>query len=450
MKRILFTLIITLLPNLLFAKSDLISDLKFKELQFNIPEAHKEKLDDKITYYSLLSEDFPIAYVSISIYGGMKSSPLIEIPSLLASTLKFGGSESLPGEKLLSRLEALGAQLGISAGYDTITLRLSFLTKDQEEVLTLIDELINKPALTDTAFAKAKRDMIESIRRRNDRTENLIFRKADEVLFKGLSLGKSENLETVNKIKKEDLLNYWNAIKTHKNKIIKVTGLLDESKLKEKIKTIFSPGKKLGAEPIDEKLEYSKILGNFQNDPIQAYVINKDVNQSMVLMTGILPQHNHPDFFPIQLLNYILGGSGFNSYMMQQIRVDRGLAYSASSYPSFKAEYGVFYAYVMTKNSSLLEVIDLMKKILSSETIENIKEAELEKAKTAIINQFVFLFANNNRIVNNQVRFDEDKMPENYLKTYRESIRAVKLEDLKRVGKLYLEPSKLKTIIVCP
>ena len=85
----------------------------------------------------------------------------------------------------------------------------------------------------------------------------------------------------------------------------------------------------------------------------------------MILMVGIFPKHNDPDFYAIQLLNYILGGGGFNSLMMQQIRVDKGLAYSSTSYPVFKKEHGVFYAYTLTKNESLNQVYDLMKEILS-------------------------------------------------------------------------------------
>jgi predicted Zn-dependent peptidase len=134
--------------------------------------------------------------------------------------------------------------------------------------------------------------------------------------------------------------------------------------------------------------------------------------------------------------------------MMQQIRVDKGLAYSSTSYPVFKKDHGILYAYTLTKNQSLMQVHDLMKEILSEKTFSKITQKEIDDAKKSINNQFVFLFLNNNRILENQVRFDEDDMPEDYLQNYRDNMNKVTLEDILRVGKKYFVFESLKTIIV--
>jgi zinc protease len=89
-----------------------------------------------------------------------------------------------------------------------------------------------------------------------------------------------------------------------------------------------------------------------------------------------------------------------------------------------------------------------MKEILSEKTFSKITQKEIDDAKKSINNQFVFLFLNNNRILENQVRFDEDDMPENYLRDYRDNMNKVTLDDIRRVGKKYFVFDKLKTIIV--
>jgi len=170
----------------------------------------------------------------------------------------------------------------------------------------------------------------------------------------------------------------------------------------------------------------------------------------MVLLLGTMPAHNHPDFYAIQLLNYIIGGGGFNSYFMTEIRNNRGLAYSSSSSISFEKEYGAFYAYTLTKNESVGEVYKLMRELLSKDTISRIKQSELERAQNAIINQFVFLFQNNAKILSNQLRFDDHNMPKNYLEVYRGNISKVSLADLQRVGDKYFQENLLRTIIVGP
>ena len=197
-----------------------------------------------------------------------------------------------------------------------------------------------------------------------------------------------------------------------------------------------------------EVITESSLTKSLNDYKYKNLLITKDVNQSMVLMAGIFPKHNDPDFYALQILNYIIGGGGFNSYMMQQIRVDKGLAYSSTSYPIFKKEHGILYAYTLTKNQSLNQVHDLMKEILSEKTFAKITEKEIFDAKKSINNQFVFLFLNNNRILEDQIRFDEDDMPKDYLKNYRENIDKVTLEDIRRVGKKYFVFENLKTIIV--
>ena len=94
------------------------------------------------------------------------------------------------------------------------------------------------------------------------------------------------------------------------------------------------------------------------------------------------------------------------------------------------------------------DVQDALITILSEKTFAKITEKEIFDAKKSINNQFVFLFLNNNRILEDQIRFDEDDMPKDYLKKYRENIDKVTLEDIRRVGKKYFVFENLKTIIV--
>ncbi|MEM7179971.1 MAG: insulinase family protein [Spirochaetota bacterium] len=288
------------------------------------------------------------------------------------------------------------------------------------------------------------------MKRRNDRTESIAFRKAKELVFRKTKTVKEASIESVKQIRKEQIVNYWNSIIQNNPKVIRVVGKFAAKELKQDIRSIFTFAEKSGETYQKEIISQAEISKSFAEVKDKVFLVDRKVNQSMVLMVGTLPQHNHPDFYALQLLNYILGGGGFNSYMMQQIRVERGLAYSATSFPLFKANYGVFYAYSMTKNKSLIEVYNLMQKILSKSTFAKITEKELQKAKGAINNKFVFLFSDKMKIVSNQLRFDEDKMPKDYLKNYRKKMQKVTLEDLRRVGEKYFVQKKLKTILVAP
>ncbi|HMV43627.1 MAG TPA: pitrilysin family protein [Leptospiraceae bacterium] len=434
--------------SLLAAPGDFVKDIKIDELDFHIPKVSKEDLNPNLKFYSIYSDKFPITYLEIAFYAGEADTEGngIEIPALLSEVLRFGGSKKYPEETMLSKLESLGAGLSVSSDYDKITINVSYLSRDENTILDILQDLIQNPVFSEQALTNGKKKMIEMIARRNERTDSLGFRKAKELFYRGLLAGKVSQATSIENIKMEDLKSFWQLAQSRKKRI-SVTGLFDSNKIKLSFNEILpaaNSNKPINRENVSQEI-LSKSLKEYKYKNL---IITKDVNQSMVLMIGSLPRHNDKDFYALQILDYIIGGGGFNSYMMQQIRVDKGLAYSSSSYPIFKKQHGILYAYTLTKNQSLLQVHDLMKTILSEETFAKIKEKEIEDAKRSINNQFVFLFVNNNRIVSNQVSFDEDEMPENYLENYQKNINSVTLADILRVGKKYFTFDQLKTVIV--
>ncbi|MCE9500527.1 MAG: insulinase family protein [Leptospira sp.] len=276
------------------------------------------------------------------------------------------------------------------------------------------------------------------------------FRKTRELIHGPLIAGNPEQIKSLQKIKKEDLEEFWKNQIQSKRKAILTRGDFSEPKVKSAIDRMFKLNGKSHDKFPEEKLDFDSLNAGYQSGKFKNIIVDKKVNQSAVIMAGILPQHNHPDFYAIQLLNYIIGGGGFNSYFMQQIRSDRGLAYSAVSYPSFKSDHGTIFFYSMTKNETAGEVYSLMNQILTEESFAKIKEQELENAKNAINNQFVFLFSGDDQILTNTLRFEEDSMPREYLHNYRSEIKKVSLTDLRRVGKKYFAGAGLKTVIVGP
>ncbi len=451
--RLIFAILFLLFPlfRVFSDAGDFVKDIRISDFEISIPNIKKETLDENTDFYKLYSDDLPICNLEIHIYGGeswTKSYP-VEIVEILAGVLKFGGSKNYPDGNFLTRLERLGAKFEIESDYKKIKIDVSFLSKDQDEVLGLISDLLKNPALTDNSIEHSKRKLQEKIKRRNDSTDSVVFRKAKELLFKEKIAGKSHQLETLEKIQAPQVLEYFNEIIGLKKTIL-VSGSFDENKMKMVFSDLLKSTKEKEKKISEERLDLKSLIEKFETYPYKNIAVEKSVNQSAVLMTGFLPAHNHPDFYAVQVLNYIIGGGGFNSYFMQEIRSDRGLAYSAVSYPVFKKDHGYIYFFVQTKNETTKQVFLLMKEILSDDRFEKITDGEIQSAKNAIQNQFVFLFSNQSQILSNVLRFSEDDMPKNYLQKYRKEIGNVTLPDLKRVGKKYFNYKNLKTIIVGP
>jgi zinc protease len=179
------------------------------------------------------------------------------------------------------------------------------------------------------------------------------------------------------------------------------------------------------------------------------HVVHKEIPQTTILLGHPGINKDNPDMFALRVANYILGGGGFNSRMMREIRSNRGLAYSVYSY--FKIGRRLPELFVVsseTKCPTTAEVLTVMKQLMRQIREEPVTEAELELAKKSLINSFVFAFNDTHSIVSRKVRLDFFDYPEGFLETYREKLAAVTVEDVQRVAREYLQPEQLQIVLV--
>ncbi|MBM9502399.1 insulinase family protein [Leptospira sp. 201903071] len=433
------------------APGDFVKNLKIPPLSFEFPEVQTFSSGKGTEVLFLPGEEFPLRNLEIHIYSGILSNPELrpEIPELFVEAWKHSGTASAPGSKFLETLEGYGAKLDTDANSDKVVLTVSYLSRFEKEILPLLKEFISNPLLNEEGFSVAKLKLEEAIKRRNDKLPDIAYRKTAELVYKGTVLGKSAELDSLSKIQSSDLKDYFDKVVSTSGRVVLLTGDLKKKEAEPLIVSLL-PDRAVVRE--DKRLLVSTqgLKKNLDSLSYQILNVEKDATQSIVMMTGILPPHRDPDFYAIQLVNYIIGGGGFSSYFMQKIRSDRGLAYSSNSATYFEKDYGIVYFTTQTKTSTTKEVYDLMKEILSEETISKITEQELETAKQSIVNRFIFQFADKMGILHNTLRFREHNMSSDYLKNYRDKIQAVTLSDLKRVGKKYFVSSGVKTILTGP
>ena len=185
-----------------------------------------------------------------------------------------------------------------------------------------------------------------------------------------------------------------------------------------------------------------------ENQKMSIHYAFKDLPQSSIVMGHLAVSKVHPDYFPFKVLNFILGGGGFNSRLMSEIRSNRGLAYSVGSFYRAEVEYGIFGAYCFTKSASTAECIEVMRKLIKKTQVEGITQEELEWAKNSIVNNFIFEFTSAAQIVSKRVRITYDDLPKDFLETYRERIAAVTVEQVHRVAQRYLHPDRMILVVV--
>ncbi|TGL37727.1 M16 family metallopeptidase [Leptospira perdikensis] len=427
---------------------DFVRDLQFKPLVFEVPEISSIKQTSGVEIFSLKNAEFPIVYADIYVYHGKKhlGKRPVEIARLLEDSWELSGSATYPKEKFLETLEFYGASFSVSIDYEKTVFSITYLKSTEKEVLPVLKSFFATPNLDESLMVTTKGKLGEEIKRRNDNPTALGSRKAKESLFRGTIAGTSMQLPSMESLKLTDLIQFQKEILAEPKRRFLVTGDFDLKSWENFFPNLVEESKQRESETITPSI----LSENIKKEGKQIRLVTKDVNQTFISMLGVLPEHNHPDFYAIQVLNYIIGAGGFNSYYMREIRNNRGLAYSAGSNTEFQENYGTIQFFAMTKTESAKEVLSLMRELIQPKLIDSLTEEELVRAKNAIINQFVFQFEDDKRTLASEVRRRDHKMPEGYLQNFRKEIDRLTLSDLKRVGKLYFQADKLIVTVVGP
>ncbi len=448
MKSKIFLLFISFLSLESRELGEFVKEIPLKPIVFEIPEIEKTKTASGIEILSLKNSEFPIVYADILIYHGNKNlgKRSLSISRILESSWALSGSKGLPGESYLQKFESLGVAFSVGIDYDKTIIQIAYLKSTENQVLPMLEAFLENPNLTKEAFDNSKRKLKEEISRRNDNPQSLGSRKMKEALFFGTIQGRSIQPKEIEDVQIADVESFQKEIISEQKKLILLSGDFELASWSSFLSKATSAIKDKATEEIDT----FTLERNIQKYKSDIRLVDKDVQQSFISMVGVLPAHKHKDFYAIQILNYIIGGGGFNSYFMREIRNNRGLAYSAGSVTNFQESYGTIQFYAMTKTESVPEVLKLMKELVQMDLILQLKEEELVRAKNAIINQFVFQFEDSKRTLSSEVRRRDHSMPETYMKDFRKNIEAVSLEDMKKVGYQYFRNDSLIVTIVGP
>jgi zinc protease len=154
-------------------------------------------------------------------------------------------------------------------------------------------------------------------------------------------------------------------------------------------------------------------------------------------------KRNDPDFIPAYILNYVVGGGGFSSKLMQEVREKRGLAYSVYTYLYPLDHAGIFVGGVATENKAVGQSMDLIKAELERVAEEGLSEQELRTAKDYLIGSFALRFDTSAKIAQQLLAIQQDNLGIDYIDRRNSEVEAVTAGDIKRIAKRLMEPKNL-------
>ena len=418
--------------------------LAFPPLSFHVPQVQKVVLPNGIRLFLRENHELPLLEVTAMVRAGTIADPAEKtgLSGIFATALRTGGTAGRSPEGLDGQLEGMAADL--SAGSDTYAtaLTLSLRAGDEEKGLAILADILRRPAFSPKRLAIARRQAVEGIRRENDEPGPVARRALMHALYGEHPLGRTPTVKTVEAVTRDDLVAYHERFFHPNNLWLGISGDFDRAALLKVLKRYFGDWPRKEFSPLE-----IPPLKDGHAPSVQVAV--KDIPQTTILMGDIGIDKANPDQYAVRVMNFILGGGGFNSRLMREIRSNRGLAYSAYSYFRIGRYLpGPFIAGCETKTGSTMQVVDLMRKIQESLRREPVTSEELQLARQSLINSFVFAFTDTHDIVTQAMRLDFYGYPPDYLETYRARIAAVTREDVLSAARKYLHPDRQNIVLV--
>ncbi len=417
-------------------------EMTFPPLAFSLPQAQRTVLANGMVLYMREDSELPLITLSLSIRTGSMYDPPQQsgLAAVVAKVWRNGGTLGQTSQEINEILEFMAADLEFSMGRESGSIFLSVRKKDFSQALAILVSLLRGPAFDPIQLDLAKKQEIEAIRRSNDDPQEIAFREFRQALYGGNPRGRVPTIESISSLQQNDLFAFYRKFFHPHNLLLGISGDFKAEEMKTWLEEAFRGWEQ-------SLVEVPFIPIPLPRDKKSMVHAEKDLPQSMILLGHLTVPRNHPDHVPFKILNFILGGGGFNSRLTQEIRSNQGLAYSVGSFYQGRVGYGVFGAYGQTKSSTTGKVISLFYEIIEDLKKNNAKPGELDWAKNSLMNQFIFSFTSSASIVSQQMDIEYDGLPPDYLQTYSKKVKAVTLEDLGRATQ-NLHPEKSLLLVV--
>jgi len=421
-----------------------VAALTYSPLVFQIPKVEKLILPGGIRLYLKEDHELPLVDITALVGAGDIGDPATRTGQgeLFAALLRTGGAGERGPEAFDATLETLAANLSVATDSYATTCELSLRAADLEPGLGLLADLLRRPRFDSGRLELARRQAIEGVRRQDDNPQAIAQRTLKQALYGDHPLGRTPTVATLEAVRREDLVAFHDRYFTPDNLWLAITGDFRREELLGALEQVFG-GWEAGPAPRQE------IPPLPAPAPPALWLATKAVPQTTLLAGEVGITKDAPDLQAVRVMNWILGGGGFNSRLMREVRSNRGLAYSVYSYFQVGRKLpGPFIAGTETKSGTTLEVIRLLREQMAKMRQAPVSDTELALAKESLINSFVFAFTDSHAVVSQQLRLDFYGYPADYLQRYRERVAAVTAADVLQAARGHLHPERQALVVV--
>jgi len=407
------------------------------------PLAEREILPNRAVLLVAERPAIPIVVLRVSVPAGSVHDPADGLGlANLTATLLTRGTTRRSGPELDRAIEFVGGSLEAGAGRDGATVTLSVLKKDLSLGLDLLAEVLQQPVFPPDELARKVADIQGALRRSEQSPETLAGRALGPMIFPGHPYGRPSagTIESVGKLTREQVIAFYRLHYRPDGASIVAVGDVTVVEIRQALMQRLSgwSAPPSALPPVPKPAPTARA---------ETRTIKRDLSQTTVLLGRPSIRQDDPDYFPLAVATYVLGG-GSASRLYTRVREERGLAYSVYSTVQ-PGRYGSSYVVsLQTRTDSVALAVQLAREEMARIGREPIAEAELELAKSYLIGSFPLRLDTSGKLAGFLGAVEENGLGLDYPDRYRERIGRVTVADVRRVAAKYLDPGTFSSVMV--
>ena len=396
------------------------------------------------------SPSLPIVDVQIDFDAGSRRDPA-DKAGLAGVTAAMAGKgvEARAGQPALDENQLgeawadLGAGFGGSAGADRMSFTLRSLTYPDllQKAVQLAARELGEPAFPDNVWQRDRQRMIGAIREANTRPGTIANRAFEEAVYGGHPYGYDTTEESLSRIGVQDMRAFYRIAQPCRAKV-SVVGAVDRAQADQIVTTLLSRLPNGSCQPLPPVADVPPLAA-----PVERHIPFASAQAHVLIGQPGYPRKD-PDYFPLLVGNYILGGGGFVSRLMEEVRHKRGLSYSVYSYFAPGLHAGAFTLGLQTRPDQAAQAVQVSRDVVRRFVAEGPTADELKAAKDFMIGGFALRLDSNRKLLDNLAGIAWYDLPLDYLDTWTRGVEKVTAAQVKAAFARKLQPDRMATGVV--
>lgn len=365
----------------------------------------------------------------------------------MTSVMIDKGTKSLKEQDISEKLADLGAFMDFSAGSERASLKIRTLSDPikRDAVISLAAQVLEAPSFDEKILRREKERTISFIREASVKPDVILSQAFDRRIYGDHPLARFPKESTIQAITRRDLLSFYRQAYVASDATVTLVGDIGKEDVNRLLDRLMS------ALPANSSRDTAiPVVRRLERLPAEQRVVKIPHSSQQAHITMGLPaiDRKDPDYFPLLVGNYVLGGGGFVSRLMKEVREKRGLSYSVYSYVAAGKQVGPFAAGLQTQKKQADMALEVMRQTIAQYVANGPTPEELEAAKQNLINGFPLRIDSNKKILDNVANIAWVGLPLNTLDTWTNQVKQVTVEQVQQAFLKHIDMQAMVTVVV--